>query len=273
MEELNKQQIVLLTLLVSFVTSIATGITTVSLVTQYDTPTVTQTINRVVEKTIERVVPADTEEKTITVVKTPEKEIVTVVVKEEDLTIDSIQTNAKSLVRIYDVSNKQRLLVSLGLVISKDGSFIARESFFSKNKSYIGVYGDKEYELDPLYQGKDDPIIIMKPILAVGDATTFNAVSFGEAGTLQLGQTVLSLGGANQNEVNNGIIKSLQKNTDATKVIAINTTVPAPTLLGTILINLKGEVVGMNLGEFLDGQTFTPVETIQSYIANTLTEV
>jgi len=271
MEELSKQQIVLLTLLVSFVTSIATGITTVSLVTQYETPTVTQTINRVVEKTIERVVPSDQDP--ITTVKTPEKEIVTVVVKQEDLTIDSVQTNTESLVRIYEIGKDgQRKFMTLGLVISENGSLMTRENFFSRSKSYVGVYNEEEYELDALYQGKDDPIIIMKPIIEGESAPVFTAVSFGEAETLQLGQTVLSLSGINQDEVNSGIIKSLQKDAEGTGIIAINTTIPPSGLIGTVLINLKGEVVGMNLGEFIDGQIFTPVEIIQLYIANALIE-
>jgi len=59
MEQLNNQQIVLLVLLVSFVTSIATGIVTVTLMQQAPAG-ITQTINKVVERTVENVVPAET---------------------------------------------------------------------------------------------------------------------------------------------------------------------------------------------------------------------
>jgi hypothetical protein len=52
--ELNKKQLVLLTLLITFVVSIATGIVTVSLMQQMP-KSVPQTINNVIQKTIERV--------------------------------------------------------------------------------------------------------------------------------------------------------------------------------------------------------------------------
>jgi hypothetical protein len=57
-KDLNKSQLILLALLISFVTSIASAIATVSLLEQAPAP-VTQTINRVVQQTIEKIVPTD----------------------------------------------------------------------------------------------------------------------------------------------------------------------------------------------------------------------
>lgn len=58
-KDLNKQQMVLLTLLICFVVSIATGIVTVSLM-QKMPQTVPQTINRIIERTIQNVSNPDT---------------------------------------------------------------------------------------------------------------------------------------------------------------------------------------------------------------------
>jgi len=89
LEDLNKHQLILLTLLVAFVTSIATGIITYTLLQEAPVE-VTQTINRVVERTIEKVVPAEGGAPGEVV-----REIQ--VVNEENLILESIETLNLSL--------------------------------------------------------------------------------------------------------------------------------------------------------------------------------
>ena len=63
-KELDKKQLILLTLLITFVVSIATGIITVSLMNQMP-KSVPQTINNVIQKTIERVTTVETPAKNV----------------------------------------------------------------------------------------------------------------------------------------------------------------------------------------------------------------
>ena len=92
-EHLSKHQIVLLAFLVSFVSSIVTGIVTVTLLGQAQTG-VTKTINQIVERTVQTVVPATQGAAATTVTQK------TVVVKDDDLTAQSIASVQKSIVRI-----------------------------------------------------------------------------------------------------------------------------------------------------------------------------
>lgn len=86
-KELDKRQLILLTLLITFVVSIATGIVTVSLMNQMP-KTVPQTINNVIQRTIERV----------TTVETPTKtDNSTTITKDTDL----VQGDGEAIVSIY----------------------------------------------------------------------------------------------------------------------------------------------------------------------------
>src|SRR5450631_767788 len=89
-KDLNKPQLILLAVLLSFVTSIATGITTVTLMQQAP-KSFTAPINRVVQQTIEKI--QQVEGKTVTQ---------TVVVKEEDLVVDAIAKNESAVFAITE---------------------------------------------------------------------------------------------------------------------------------------------------------------------------
>ena len=137
MHGLDNKQIILLTLLVSFVTSIATGIVTVTLLEQVPKG-VTQTINRVVEKTVETIIPEtktvvrevpteSTESKITSVVEKRSPTLVTILIKQETINSDgetNVQTTEKS-----------------GFFVSSDGYIITSAPLLTRGLVYIINYG------------------------------------------------------------------------------------------------------------------------------------
>src|SRR3989344_5746924 len=110
LEHLNKTQIIFLTLLTSFVTSIATGIVTVSLMNQAP-PEVAATVNHIITKTVEKVSEAQ---------PAAPATVKTVVVKNDDLTAQSIASVRRSIVRIV-LKDAPEYLVARGVIIDKKG--------------------------------------------------------------------------------------------------------------------------------------------------------
>lgn len=122
-KDLNKTQLILLSILLSFVVSIATGIMTVSLLQQAP-PAVTQTINRVVEQTIEKAVPDYSAGK-----------VQTVVVKEDDLVVDAVsKTKANFFVvqTASDTATKITDAFSLG-----NGIFLVDSTKIDSSLNYL----------------------------------------------------------------------------------------------------------------------------------------
>ncbi len=238
-EELTKSQIILLTLLISFVTSIATGIVTVSLLDQAP-PAITQTINRVVERTIERVVPDTTQGAVVTK---------TIVVKEEDLITESIERNSRSLVRIYNTEE-----VFLGL-----GFFVDGRGVIATDASIIGL--DEEYSVVTHDGNTYTAGLLEDSFLSISEAqeVSFESVTYADLTSLKLGQTVIALSGKERTGVSMGIVSGFletQEVIEATEekeeytvsVLAeIETSVNLQKVIfGSPLVNMFGEVVGIH---------------------------
>ncbi len=285
MEKLTKQQIVLVTLLVSFVTSIATGIVTVALMDQAPAG-VTQTINRIVERTIEKAVtiPATTNSAAVVTRET-------VVVKEDDQIIGSIDKNKNSIVRIYtNMSNAgdvaQRTFIGLGTIISKEGLIITGDVFADTNGRYmVTVDNNKFYSVAVLPKKTDGQLYFLKIVQDAKNIVDFIPVTFSDSNNLKLGQTVIAWGGEEQDSVSTGIVSSLVNivgsvsTTTSTststgpitsKISAINTSIAlTDSLSGGPLLNLYGEVVGLKVSSTISDKIyFLPSNVLKQEVAN-----
>jgi len=283
MESLNKQQLILLALLVSFVTSIATGIVTVSLMDQAP-PGVTQTINRVVEKTIERVVQEPSKQAAAVVTKE------TVVVKADDAIISAIEKNTGSIVRIKEITGEGiSNFAGLGLVVSREGLIAAdisvayRKTDAAGNtiaESYQGVFLDgRVFPLNIVFSNQSAGLLFLSPIVQDKEKGVYRfAPPQFSVAELKLGQAAVAISGDATNSVSTGIISSLvhrtvskaaDAGTSATpeaikELVAIKTDIRSSDLvLGSILLNLSGAVIGMNAGlQSANRNIFIPIQNV-----------
>ncbi len=250
-EKLNKTQIVLLTLLVSFVTSIATGIVTVSLLQQAP-PGVTQTVNRIIEKTVERVVEKDSSKGGEPKVVTKEK---VVLVREADFVADAVKGAVPSLVSIYELRKKEVVEGEKKDTTSDefDRIFVARGVFMGATIVMTDASIIKEgatYVVRSLATNAETAVTAIKTTNAGAYLTLEKAVgatlSSGESNSVQLGQTLIVLGGAERLRVTTGIVSDLERDNDGNlKSLTLN----AEAISGNTLITMDGKLVAIYTGD------------------------
>lgn len=247
-ENLNKAQIVLLTLLVSFVTSIATGIVTVALMDQAP-PAITQTINRVVEHTVERIVPAQQ----VAAAAGAQTPIKTVVIKQTEAVAQAVDIASKSVMRIVLSSDKEVNPIAIGVAVSQNT--VATDGAALKDgTSYSLVLNDGS--LVPLGdQTRTSGGIALFP-LAVSKGTTTQSVLTPIAiahGSLQLGQVAVALTGLKSPRIATGVITSIgaapvpvASTTAATTPATLETNIGLNALAaGTPFVDSDGSLIGM----------------------------
>jgi len=238
-EELTKSQIVLLVLLVSFVTSIATGIVTVSLLAQAP-PAITQTVNRVIERTVETVVPSEGQQASVITKET------TVVVKEDDLITQSIESSFGKIVRIHEGTSTSSPIIALGAIIG-NGTIITDLNLVSTE--HVAELGSESYIYKVSAKIPEAGIAILTAVDAAPQVEAFKSV---DASSLKLGQTLVGLYGARSNRIamsalsGQSELTKIGKAENASSVRALSTTVDATLTPGTPLITIFGELVGIS---------------------------
>lgn len=246
MEDLNKNQIILLTLFVSFVTSIATGIVTVTLLDQAPQG-VTRTINRVVERTVERVVPD--ERGVSTVVKE-----VPVIVTEEELIVKAINTASPAIFRLAKKTSRDEIEILGSAAYVRTGGYFVTESTLAndfREEDYLVVNeAGQEFPVVEVARGSKS-LLIKVDEQGLPD---FNLAHASEkplslsSEDFNVGQTVIGVGAtsAGSHTVSVSIISSLSGLNSATTTL-ITTNAATAEDIGGPLLAIGGEAIGINV--------------------------
>jgi S1-C subfamily serine protease len=246
-EHLNKWQVVMLTLLVSFVTSIATGIVTVSLMDQAP-PIVASTVNRVIEKTVETVTaaPAGQPAAAATTVITNEK---TVIVSESEQIAKAVDGVSPSIVRLYS-SSEEPTFLGLGVVIDAGGTIATDASAIedrveatlaladsNRVRAFV-TRRDADHGIVYLHTSTTTEAAAQKPI-------TWKPVSIASNKPV-LGAATVALSGKTVPRIASGLVTALLQNDGGT---VIDTNIADSSIMyGSPLVDTSGNLIGVSTG-------------------------
>ena len=223
-EELSKSQLILLTILVNFVTSVATGILTVSLLD--NSPAyVTQTVNRVVERTIETVAAAAP----AAIVQAPAPST-------QELVTSALGAAATRGIAIYSAqAGTSSPIISVGTFLPKS-KVVVTASQEALPKEAIIAFPGNIYVPASLSKAADGVTVY-----GFADYITLpkiNSTQLVTANTLKLGQTVLAIGA--DGSASTGIVARVSET-------GVHTTLP-DIGAGSAAVDLSGNLIGLGAG-------------------------
>lgn len=245
-KELNKSQLILLAILLSFITSIATGIVTVTLMQQAPV-SITTPINRIVQQTVEKITQIE-----------GKPTVQTVVIKEEDLVVDAIAKNQSAIFTITKNgldANGQPAPISAGngFVVSKDGIIVADAGLVPDKGVYFVKNSSGKFKADFVSTDKKGfSFLKIGDPLDVKDKLAYTIPSFGDLSKMKAGQKILVIG---------SIISSFIY--DGSPDLTINTTKSSA---GGLISDLVGDILGISL--FSDTTSFVSIQDIISALTS-----
>lgn len=244
LEKLNTTQVVLLTLLVSFVTSIATGIATVSLMENAPAD-VTRVISRIIEQPIQTITPGG-------------RDIVTetVVVREGELIAQAVSRALPSIVRIYEETRSDLAFVGFGVLVTVEGRVMTASGILEHGDEYVIVlHNGTQVTAEETEESGTRFLQIVSNDEVLPELTQ---ASFAPYDVLALGQSVISIGGGASASISAGIISELvPASAESQNTPLVRAGVQSAQLSpGSPLIDTEGRVVGLLYNA--DERTFFP---------------
>lgn len=263
LEELSKSQTILLTLLVSFVTSMATGIVTVSLMSGAP-PSVVATVNRVIQQTVEKVEQVkDPALAAASSIITTEK---TIVIKESDLIAAATAKVTPSIVRLYTTDPESSVFLGLGIVVDS-GKILADSASAAEGATIVVVLADgssvKMYI--STRDSKNGIMFLSATSTELSKLPVWHITPIARVAP-PLGDTVVSFGGEKATRIGVGVVVA-QDNTGASSPRLLETDVSDDAIMyGSPLVNMRGEVVGVStkVSRSSSSKGFISLGTMQS---------
>lgn len=223
-EELSKSQLILLTILVNFVTSVATGILTVSLLDKAP-PFVTQTVNRVVERTIETVAAA-----------APAAVIQAPAPSNQELVTSAIGASAARAVAIYAAeTGTSTPAVAIGTYLSKSRAIATAAQDILPKEALIEFTNGSFIPASLAHQGKGITVYGFADSATLPKMTSPSLIA---SDALKLGETVLALG--SDGFAATGIVARVSAK-------GVHTTLP-DIGVGSAAVDLSGNLIGISAG-------------------------
>lgn len=252
MDELNRKQLILLNMLVSFVVSIATGIITVAML-ERPADEIPQTINRVIERTLERV---------ITGTSSPITEVVPPVVEkqEQKLELSEIaRLSAGKTVSLY--SGNYRL--STGFLIAKDlAVFVKTSELLAATDTVFFVASQtKHYPASLLPTKNDAPYIFAKLATTKGDKLNPLPIRDTE---LVRGEVLYFMQGADNVLLNDSFVAEiLPFSSSSTSYVSY--VLPEAVPSGAVALDVHGSAVGITVQKASKTEVISTPEILANF--------
>ncbi|MBM3272255.1 trypsin-like peptidase domain-containing protein [Candidatus Kaiserbacteria bacterium] len=248
LEQLSKSQLVLLTLLVSFVTSMATGIVAVALMDQAPIQ-IAQTVDRVIERTVEKVVPSEAQPAAASAatVVTTEK---TVVVKETDLVAQAVAKASPSVIRLFAGESNEATFLGLGIVVNAQGLIaVDARPLGERAEGYIQLADGSRVRAFVVSRNEVASVAFLEPA-ATGTTPAPRWVPAQLAvGQPTLGASAVVLSGRTSTRIASALVSSFAPKSDTVPLQLVETDLGAESIMpGSPLIDTNGAVIGLSTG-------------------------
>ncbi len=243
MEQITKQQLILVSLLVAIVTAVATSVATVSLLD--DTGSPQQTIYKVIERSIEKVAEIPTVKN---IVSNDPKKTETTVITPSDIA----EKKSLSLVRIYEKVAEVKQFVALGVAVGSKNAVLASQlqTPYTEGAEYVAMTNDNreivaKYEKGGIVGG----FMVFTLQYDIKEKNRIPALLLKSISGLKLGSNVVSLGGKESGDViSTGIVTELRASdatASTTKNIIVTDMNLTTSISGLLLFDTSGNLIAL----------------------------